>query len=83
MLVDDCHRIGAHVSRRSSFRVVFNFAEKLVTLEIKVQRHYGKSSDENVDTIKQLYARLDLKSIFAKFEEDSYARIENLIKTYK
>ena len=50
---------------------------------MKVKKHYGKSGVEDVAIIKALYTRLEVSTIFARFEEESYKRIEELINTYR
>lgn len=64
---------------RSSWLV--NTALELVTPEQRavLEAHYGKKDEASVTRIKQLYRDLDLPTRFAKYEEESYARLTQKI----
>ena len=46
-----------------------------------MQNHYGRDSPDDVAIIKKLYKELDVESIFAAYEEQSYKDIREMIDT--
>ena len=46
-----------------------------------LQNHYGRDSPDDVAIIKKLYKELDVESIFAAYEEQSYKDIREMIDT--
>jgi len=45
-----------------------------------IETHYGKDEAEHQQAIKQLYNDLNLKEVYDKQEDNSKARIEELIQ---
>lgn len=45
-----------------------------------IEENYGKWDDVKVAKIKAIYNEMGLKSVFEKYEEDSYAEIQEELK---
>lgn len=45
-----------------------------------IEENYGKWDDGKVAKIKAIYNEMGLKSVFEKYEEDSYAEIQEELK---
>jgi len=77
-------KIGTDIQdNKCSWMIVTALEHMSVEDRQLVKKHYGKSGVEDVATIKALYTRLEVSTIFARFEEESYKRIEELINTYR
>ncbi|XP_068107590.1 farnesyl pyrophosphate synthase-like [Hyperolius riggenbachi] len=59
-------------------------ALKRVTPEQRriLQENYGKNDMEKVQRVKQLYAELDLPTVYRKYEKESYQRLQTLISQH-
>lgn len=60
-------------------------ALKLVTPAQRkiLEDNYGRHDDACVAIVKELYEQLGMGKVFAKYEEESYAQIQALLKTEK
>ena len=55
-----------------------NAQQRKVLLE-----NYGQWDDKKVAIIKELYRKLDLQTVFAKYEEESYTAIQKELDQLK
>lgn len=45
----------------------------------RFQKNYGINDDKAVEKVKEVYAQLDIISIYKDYEKKSYAKLMNLI----
>ena len=77
-------KIGTDIQDNKCSWLVVQALERCNAQQRKVLLdNYGKWDDEKVAVIKELYRNLDLQTVFAKYEEESYTAIQKELDQLK
>jgi farnesyl diphosphate synthase len=73
-------KIGTDIQdNKCSWMVITALSKCNATQKRTLEKNYGRHDDKCIDTVKKLYAKLDLTTDYTTYEEASYSKIQSIL----